>query len=72
MRVPFPPTSMPVFVVGSVLDDSHSNRDEMDQEVEKSSGRNKPMWLAIHKYMEATLGISLCSYLYPKPANFIS
>jgi hypothetical protein len=30
----------------------------------KRSGRNEPMWVAIHKCMEATLGISLYSYLY--------
>jgi hypothetical protein len=27
----------------------------------KRSGRDKPMWVAIHKGMEATLGISLYS-----------
>jgi hypothetical protein len=27
------------------------------------------MWTAIHKYMEAMLGISLYSYLYPKSAK---
>jgi hypothetical protein len=27
------------------------------------------MWVAIHKCMEATLGISLYSYLYPKLAK---
>jgi hypothetical protein len=32
----------------------------------KWSGRDEPMWIAIHKFMEATLGISLYSYLYPK------
>jgi hypothetical protein len=39
---------------------------EGDQEVEKSSGRNEPVWVAIHKCLEAMLGISLYSYLYPK------
>jgi hypothetical protein len=34
-----------------------------DQEVVKKSGRDEPMWVAIHKSMEATLGISLYSYL---------
>jgi hypothetical protein len=29
------------------------------------------MWVAIHKCMEATLGISLYSYLYPKLAKTI-
>jgi hypothetical protein len=33
------------------------------------SGRNEPMWVAIHKCMEARLGISLYSYLYPKLAK---
>jgi hypothetical protein len=37
----------------------------------KRSGRNKPMWVAIHKCMEATLGISLYSYLYLKPAKML-
>jgi hypothetical protein len=32
---------------------------EGDQEVVKRSGRDKPMWVAIHKCMEAVLGISL-------------
>jgi hypothetical protein len=36
---------------------------EKAQEVLKRSGRNEPMWVAIHKCMEATLGISLHSYL---------
>jgi hypothetical protein len=37
----------------------------------KRSSRNEPMWVAIHKCMEAMLGISLCSYLYPKLAKTI-
>jgi hypothetical protein len=37
----------------------------------KRSGRNEPIWVAIHKCMEATPGISLYSYLYPKPAKMI-
>jgi hypothetical protein len=37
----------------------------------KRSGRNEPMWIIIHKCMEATPGISLCSYLYPKIAKMI-
>jgi endo-1,4-beta-D-glucanase Y len=41
----------------------------VDQEVVKRSGRDEPMWVAIHKFMEATLGISLYSYLYPKLAK---
>jgi hypothetical protein len=32
-------------------------------------GSSKPMWITIHKCMEATLGISLYSYLYPKLAK---
>jgi hypothetical protein len=39
---------------------------EGDQEVTKRSGRDEPMWVAIHKCMEATLGISLYSYFYLK------
>jgi hypothetical protein len=42
-----------------------------DQEVAKSFGRNEPMCVAIHKCMEAMLGISLYSYLYPKLAKRI-
>jgi hypothetical protein len=33
-------------------------------EVMKRSGRGEPMWVAIHKCMEATLGIFLYSYPY--------
>jgi hypothetical protein len=44
---------------------------EGDQEVAKRLGRNEPMWVVIYKYMEATLGISLYSYLYPKLAKMI-
>jgi hypothetical protein len=36
---------------------------ERDQEVVKRSGRDEPMWVAIHKCMEAMLGIALYSYL---------
>jgi hypothetical protein len=32
----------------------------------KRSDRDEPMWVAIHIYMEAMLGISLYSYLYFK------
>jgi hypothetical protein len=39
---------------------------EEDQEVAKRSGSDEPMWVAIHKCMEAMLGISLYSYLYLK------
>jgi hypothetical protein len=31
----------------------------------------QPMWVAIHKYMEATLGISLYRNLYPKLAKML-
>jgi hypothetical protein len=44
---------------------------EGDQEVKKRSGRNEPMWVAVHKCMEATLGIALYSYLYHKLAKAI-
>jgi hypothetical protein len=37
---------------------------EGDQKVVKRSGRDKPMWVSIHKCMEATRGLSLYSYLY--------
>jgi hypothetical protein len=40
-----------------------------DQEVAKRSGRDEPAWVAIRKYMEAILGISLYSYLYLKLAK---
>jgi hypothetical protein len=33
------------------------------------SGRDEPMWIAIHKCMEATLGIALYSYPYLKLEN---
>jgi hypothetical protein len=45
---------------------------EGDQEVAKRSGRDKPMWVAIHKCMEAMLGIYLYSYLYLKLAKMLS
>jgi hypothetical protein len=35
------------------------------------SGRDEPMWVAIQKWMEAMLGISLYSYLYLKLAKMI-
>jgi hypothetical protein len=40
-------------------------------EVVKRSGRDEPMWVLIHKCMEAMLGISLYSYFYPKLAKII-
>jgi hypothetical protein len=42
---------------------------ERDQKVVKRYGRDEALWVAIHKCMEATLGISLYSYLYFKPAK---
>jgi hypothetical protein len=42
---------------------------EGDQEVMKGSGRDEPIWFAIHMCMESTLGISLYSYLYLKLAK---
>jgi hypothetical protein len=42
---------------------------EGDQEILKRSGRDEPIWFAIHMCMEATLGISLYSYLYLKLAK---
>jgi hypothetical protein len=43
---------------------------EGDQEVVKRSGRDEPMWDAIHKYIEAMLRISLYSYLYSHYQNY--
>jgi hypothetical protein len=40
-------------------------------EVVKKSGRDEPMWIAIHKFMEAMLEISLYSYLYLKLAKML-
>jgi hypothetical protein len=42
---------------------------EGDKVVEKKSGRDEPVWIAIHEGMEAMLGISLYSYLYLKLAK---
>jgi hypothetical protein len=36
----------------------------------KRSGKDKPIWVAIHKCMETTQGISLYSYLYLKLAKY--
>jgi hypothetical protein len=44
---------------------------EGDQEVVKRSGRDEPMWVAIHMCIEAMLGISLYSYLYLKLAKML-
>jgi hypothetical protein len=40
-----------------------------NQEVAKRSGRDEPMWVTIHKFIEEVLGISLYSYLYLKVAK---
>jgi hypothetical protein len=45
---------------------------ERGPELAEMSGRNEPMWVAIHKCIEATLGISLHSYLYSKLAKTVS
>jgi hypothetical protein len=37
----------------------------------KRSGRDEPMWVVIHMCMEATLGISLYSYLDLKLAKML-
>jgi hypothetical protein len=42
-----------------------------DQEVEKRFGRDEPMWVVIHKCMEAVIGICLYSYLYLKLARML-
>jgi hypothetical protein len=34
--------------------------------------KNKPIWIAIHIYMETAQGISLCNYLHLKPAKTLS
>jgi hypothetical protein len=36
---------------------------EGDKEVAKRSGRDEPMWVAIHKYVEAVLG-TLCIAIF--------
>jgi hypothetical protein len=36
---------------------------EGDQKVAKKSGRHEPMWVAIHKCMEATLRLSLAIFI---------
>jgi hypothetical protein len=36
---------------------------EVDQEAAKRTGRDEAMWVAIHKCMEAMVGISLYSSL---------
>jgi hypothetical protein len=42
---------------------------EGDQEVVKRAGRDEPIWVTILTCMEAMLGISLHSHLYPKLAK---
>jgi hypothetical protein len=44
----------------------------VDKEVMKRSGRDEPVCVAIHKCIEAMLGISLYSYLYLKLAKTLS
>jgi hypothetical protein len=44
---------------------------EGDQEVVKKSGRDEPMWVAMHICMEATPGISLFSDLYLNLAKMV-
>jgi hypothetical protein len=41
------------------------------QEAAKKSGRDEPIWVVIHKCMEAVLGISLYSYPYLKLAKML-
>jgi hypothetical protein len=43
-----------------------------EKEVVERSGRDEPMWVSIHKCVEATLGIFLYSYLYLKLAKTLS
>jgi hypothetical protein len=40
-----------------------------DQEVGKRSGKDEPVWIAIHKCVEAMLGVSLYNYLCLKLAK---
>jgi hypothetical protein len=35
------------------------------------SGREEQMWVAIHMYMEAVLGISLYNYFYLKLSHYL-
>jgi hypothetical protein len=42
-----------------------------DQEVVKTSGSNELVWVVILMHIEATLGISLYSYLYLKLAKVL-
>jgi hypothetical protein len=44
---------------------------EGNLEVMKRSGRDEPVWVAIHMCMEAMLGISLYNYLYLKLATML-
>jgi hypothetical protein len=44
---------------------------EGDQEGMRRSGKDEPMWVAVHKCMEAMLGMSLYSYLYLKLIKMI-
>jgi hypothetical protein len=44
---------------------------EGEEEVVKRSGINEPMWVAIHKCMEAMLRISLYTCMHPKLAKII-
>jgi hypothetical protein len=44
---------------------------EGDQEVVKRSGRDEPMWVAIHMCITIMLEIPLYSYLYLKLAKMI-
>jgi hypothetical protein len=37
----------------------------------KRSGRDEPVWVAVHKCLEAMLGISLYTYLYLKLAKIL-
>jgi hypothetical protein len=37
----------------------------------KRSGRDEPVWVSVHKCVEAMLGISLHSFLYPKLAKML-
>jgi hypothetical protein len=41
------------------------------EEVVKRSGRDEPMWVAIHMCTEAKLGISHCSYHYLKLSKML-
>jgi hypothetical protein len=47
----------------------HENKAISCKCLQKRTGRDEPIWVVIHIYMETTQGISLYSYLYLKLAK---